>query len=155
MGSARQGRLYRLAKRLSLGRLLRYLALWARYGWRQAQSAFLTRRGRAPGTDAAALAAALAGAEPAAAKRLAVASWFPLDLANAKLHQAVLVSVAAARLDLGVTSEILDCIGRLKTRTISRHASMRWWNRATRRKRSIPPSTSFCSGACLPPRRCR
>jgi hypothetical protein len=26
----------------------------------------------------------------------------------------VLVSVAAARLDLGVTSEILDCIGRLK-----------------------------------------
>jgi hypothetical protein len=37
-----QRRLYRFAKRLSLGRLLRYLDLWARYGWRRRQSALST-----------------------------------------------------------------------------------------------------------------
>ena len=31
MEAAKPSRLYRLAKRLSLGRLLRYVALWARY----------------------------------------------------------------------------------------------------------------------------
>jgi hypothetical protein len=109
-----QGRLYRLAKRLSLGRLLRYGALWARYGLRRAQSALLSGKVRGPETDAAAQAAALAGADVTAAKRMAVASWFPLDLANARLHRALLASIAAARADLGVTPEILDCIESLK-----------------------------------------
>jgi hypothetical protein len=45
---------------------------------------------------------------------MAVASWFPLDLANARLHRALLASIAAARADLGVTPEILDCIESLK-----------------------------------------
>jgi hypothetical protein len=110
-----QGRLYRLAKRLSLGRLLRYGALWARYGLRRAQSALLSGKVRGPETDAAAQAAALAGADMTVAKRMAVASWFPLDLANARLHRALLASIAAARADLGVTPEILDCIESLKT----------------------------------------
>ena len=42
METIRQGRLSRLAKRLSLGRLLRYGALWARYGVRRSQSALLS-----------------------------------------------------------------------------------------------------------------
>ena len=47
METIRQGRLYRLAKRLSLGRLLRYGVLWARYGLRRGQSALLTRKAEA------------------------------------------------------------------------------------------------------------
>jgi hypothetical protein len=35
METVSQSRLYRLAKRLSVGRFLRYLDLWARYGWRR------------------------------------------------------------------------------------------------------------------------
>jgi hypothetical protein len=94
---------------------LRYGALWARYGLRRAQSALLSGKVRGPETDAAAQAAALAGADMTVAKRMAVASWFPLDLANARLHRALLASIAAARADLGVTPEILDCIESLKT----------------------------------------
>ena len=115
METVRQGRLYRLAKRLSLGRLLRYGALWARYGVRRGQSAFFTRQAQAPGARVAAGAAALAGADHADAKCMVVASWFPLDLANARLHRALLASVAQARPDLGVTPEILDCIEGLKS----------------------------------------
>jgi hypothetical protein len=114
METIRQGRLYQLAKRLSLGRLLRYAALWASYGLRRGQSALLSRKAEAPGARAASQAAALARADWAGAKRMTVASWFPLDLANAKLHRALLASVAAARADLGVTPEILDCIESLK-----------------------------------------
>jgi len=108
-----QDRLIRLAKRLSIGRVLRYLDLWARYLWRRGQSAFATRLGRAAGADAEALTAALAKADPRAAKRMAVASWFPLDLTNARLHQAMLASVAEARPDIGITPDILDCVARL------------------------------------------
>ena len=115
METVTQGRLYRLAKRLSLGRLLRYGALWARYGVRRGQSAFFTRQAQAPGARVAAEAAALAGADHADAKCMVVASWFPLDLANARLHRALLASVAQARPDLGVTPEILDCIEGLKS----------------------------------------
>jgi hypothetical protein len=115
METVRQGRLYRLAKRLSLGRLLRYGALWGRYGVRRGQSAFFTRQAQAPGARVAAEAAALAGADHADAKCMVVASWFPLDLANARLHRALLASVAQARPDLGVTPEILDCIEGLKS----------------------------------------
>jgi hypothetical protein len=115
METVRQGRLYRLAKRLSLGRLLRYGALWARYGVRRGQSAFFTRQAQAPGARVAAEAAALAGADHTDAKRMVVASWFPLDLANARLHRALLASVANARSDLGVTPEILDCVEGLKS----------------------------------------
>ena len=110
----RQGRLYRLAKRLSLGRLLRYGALWASYGVRRGQSALLTRKAEAPGARPAAQAAALARADLSDAKRMVVASWFPLDLANARLHRALLASVAGARADLGVTPEILDSVESLK-----------------------------------------
>jgi hypothetical protein len=46
---------------------------------------------------------------------MTVASWFPLDLANARLHRALLTSVAGARADLGLTPEILHCIASLKS----------------------------------------
>ena len=115
METVRQGRLYRLAKRLSLGRLLRYGALWARYGVRRGQSALSTRKSQAPGARVEAEVAALARADQAGAKRMVVASWFPLDLANARLHRALLASVANARPDLGVTPEILDCVEGLKS----------------------------------------
>jgi hypothetical protein len=36
--SVSQDRLYRLGKRLSVGRFLRYLDLWARYGWQSRSS---------------------------------------------------------------------------------------------------------------------
>jgi hypothetical protein len=111
--SSAKDRLFTLAKRLSIGRVLRYVDLWARYGWRRAGSAF---GGRAPaaGKDTEALAATLAGAEFATAK-LAVSSWFPLDLQNARLHAAILESVAEARPELGLTPEIRGCLVRLKT----------------------------------------
>jgi hypothetical protein len=114
METIRQGRLYRLAKRLSLGRLLRYGALWARYGVRRGQSVLLSRKSQAPGARVAAEATVLARTDLGDAKRMVVASWFPLDLANARLHRALLASVAKARLDLGVTPEILDCVEGLK-----------------------------------------
>ena len=63
METVTQGRLYRLAKRLSLGRLLRYSALWARYGVRRGQSALLSRKSQAPGARIAAEAAVLARAD--------------------------------------------------------------------------------------------
>lgn len=115
MGSSIQGRLYRLAKRLSIGRVLRYLDLWARYLWQRSRSALAVRRGAGPGADAESQAALLAHADMATAKRMAVASWFPLDLANARLHRALLASVAEARPDLGIGSDILDCLARLKS----------------------------------------
>src|SRR4029079_1576117 len=37
----------------------------------------------------------------------------PLDLANARLHRALLASVAGARADLGLTPQILDCVASL------------------------------------------
>ena len=115
METIRQGRLYRLAKRLSLGRLLRYGVLWARYGLRRGQSALFTRKAEAPGARADSMAAALAQADWPNAKRAVVASWIPLDLANARLHRALLESIAAARADLGLAPEILDCLEKLKT----------------------------------------
>lgn len=113
MGVSMQDRLIRLAKRLSIGRVLRYLDLWARYLWRRGQSATATRLGGAHAANAEALAAALTKADPRTAKRMAVASWFPLDLTNAGLHRTLLASVAAARPDLGITPDILDCVARL------------------------------------------
>jgi hypothetical protein len=112
--SSAKDRIYTLANRLSIGRVLRYVDLWARYGWRRAERAF---GGRAPaaGKDTEALAATLAGAGIDAAKRLAVSSWFPLDLQNARLHAAILESVAEARPELGLTPEIRGCLVRLKT----------------------------------------
>ena len=90
MGSMVRGRLYRLAKRLSLGRLLRYLDLWARYLWRRSQSRLGSSGRSAPGIGAEAQEAALAKADMATAKRMVVASWFPVDLAKARLHRAML-----------------------------------------------------------------
>ena len=78
-----RGRLCWLAMRLSLGRLLRYLDLWARYLWRRSLSRLGSSGRSAPGIDAEAQEAALAQA-----------SCFPVDLANARLHRAVLVSAA-------------------------------------------------------------
>jgi len=113
MSSSIKGKLHALAKRLSIGRVLRYLDLWARYGWRRAGSA-LRGSGAAAGGDAEALAATLADADIAIAKHLAVGSWFPLDLENARLHAAILKSVAEARPDLGLTPAIRECLSRLK-----------------------------------------
>jgi hypothetical protein len=115
MEEPRQSGLYRLAKRLSLGRLLRYFALWALYLLRRGQSALSTQLRKEPASGIEAQAAALAAADLATAKRMTVASWFPLDLANARLHRALLASVAGARADLGLTPEILDCIASLKS----------------------------------------
>jgi hypothetical protein len=115
MEVARQSGLYRLAKRLSLGRLARYVVLWARYLLRRGQSALSTKLRREPPSGIEAEAAALARADLATAKRMTVGSWFPLDLANARLHRALLASVAGARADLKLTPEILDCIVSLKS----------------------------------------
>jgi hypothetical protein len=115
MEVARQSGLYRLAKRLSLGRLARYFALWARYLLRSGQSALSTKLRREPARGIEAQAAALARADLASAKHMTVASWFPLDLANARLHRALLASVASARADLKLTPEILDCVVNLKS----------------------------------------
>ncbi len=114
MWSLMRGRLYRLARRLSLGRLLRYLDLWARYLWRRSLSRLGGSGRSARGSDTEEQAAALAHADMATAKRMAMASWFPLDLANARLHRALLTSAAEARPDLGITPGILDCLARLK-----------------------------------------
>jgi hypothetical protein len=81
--TAMQERLYGLAKRLNVGRILRYGDLWARYLWRRGLSALDAARSHPAGGDAAAIGAALAAVDVTAAKRMAVASWFPLDLANA------------------------------------------------------------------------
>jgi hypothetical protein len=111
---ASHGRLYRLAKRLSLGRLLRYLALWAHYFSRRGQSAISGRLRKGPATAFESQAAALAKADVVTTKRMAVTSWFPLDLANAGLHRAMLASVAEARADLFVAEDVLDCVCQLK-----------------------------------------
>lgn len=74
METVGQGRLYRLTKRLSIERLLRYLALWTRYVWRRGQGALVTRLRREPATDIAGQAAALGRPDLATAKRMAVAS---------------------------------------------------------------------------------
>ena len=115
MEAAKPSALYRLAKRLSLGRLPRYFALWVRYLLRRGQSALSTKLLREPPSGIEAQAAALAGADLASAKRMTVVSWIPLDLANARLHRALLASVAGARADLGLTPEILDFIVSLKS----------------------------------------
>ncbi len=112
--TAMQERLYRLAKRLNVGRILRYGDLWTRYLWRRGLSALDAARSGPAGGDAAALGAALAAADMTAAKRMAVASWFPLDLGNAGLQRRMLASLIDERPDLGVTPEILDCLSRLK-----------------------------------------
>lgn len=109
-----QGSLYRLAKRLSIGRGLRYLDLWARYLWRRGQSRLDAHRGRLPGADLTAPATAIAEADMTTAKRMTVASWFPLDLANSRLHRALLASIAEARPDLSLSEAKLNCIARLK-----------------------------------------
>jgi hypothetical protein len=112
--TAMQERLYGLAKRLNVGRILRYGDLWARYLWRRGLSALDAARSHPAGGDAAAIGAALAAVDVTAAKRMAVASWFPLDVANVGLQQRMLASLIDARPDLGVTPEILDCLFRLK-----------------------------------------
>jgi len=110
-----QESLYGLAKRLNVGRILRYGDLWARYLWRRGLSAVDAAGIRPAGGDAVALGAALATADMTAAKRMAVASWFPLDRANVGLQsKMMLASLIQARPDLGVTPEIVDCISRLK-----------------------------------------
>jgi hypothetical protein len=82
---------------------------------RRGQSALSTQLRKEPASGIEAQAAALAAADLATAKRMTVASWFPLDLANARLHRALLASVSGARADLGLTPEILDCIASLKS----------------------------------------
>jgi pentatricopeptide repeat protein len=114
METSMQGRLYSLAKRLKIGRILRYGDLWARYLWRRTMSAVTASRGRPETIGAAALGADLAMAGMGGAKRMTVASWLPLDRANVGLQRAMLASLVEARPDLGVTPQILDCLSRLK-----------------------------------------
>ncbi len=111
---AGHGRLFGLAGRLSLGRILRYLALWARYLWRRGLSAVSPAGGRDEGHAQAAEAALVAGAGLGSAYRVAVGSWFPLDLDNARLHQALLAGVAEARPELGLTQAVIDATLRVK-----------------------------------------
>lgn len=116
MGISLPGSLYRLAKRLNVGRILRYGDLWARYLWRRALSRLDAYRGTAAQGDVAAQAAALAEADMATAKRMAVASWFPLDRANVRLHRAMLESVAAGHPDIDISPEALDLPGATEDR---------------------------------------
>lgn len=112
--SAIKTKLIALARRLNVGRVLRYGDLWARYYWRRAESAAAAFSRGAQGTAASAAAAELAKSGPAEANRLAVASWFRLDLANARLHRAILGAVVKVRQDLGLTPAMLECLERLK-----------------------------------------
>jgi len=155
MEAAKPSALYRLAKRLSLGRLPRYFALWVRYLLRRGQSALSTKLLREPPSCIEAQAAALAGADLASAKRMTVVSWIPLDLANARLHRALLASVANARPDLGITPEILDCVEGLKAVGDLTAAVDAMAEQGAPPRPSTPPSTCFSSGACLPPPKCR
>lgn len=112
--SFRQSRLWGLARRLSVARILRYLDLWTRYLWRRALSAMRPAGAAEDGTAASAAAARVAGSNMGSAYGATVSSWFPLDLANARLHRALLASVAEARPELGLTREIIDLALRLK-----------------------------------------
>jgi hypothetical protein len=79
-----QGRLYRLAKRLSIERLLvtsRFGPAMSGGGCKVPWSPLRWE----PATDIAGQAAALGRADLATAERMAVASWFPRDVANARL----------------------------------------------------------------------
>ena len=94
--------------------MLRYGALWARYYWRRIESAAPSHArgedgsGNGDGVDS------ILGAAPEDAKRLAVASWFPLDLTNTSLHLAILSSIADARAELGLRPAVLACLARMK-----------------------------------------
>jgi hypothetical protein len=118
---------------------------------RRGQSALSTKLRKEPATGIDARAAALAAADLATAKRMTVASWFPLDLANAGLHRALLASVAGARADLGLTPEILDCIVSLKSADdLAACVEGMVASTADPRKPSTPRSMSSCSGASQP-----
>ena len=107
-------RLLGLARRLQVGRILRYLDLWARYLWRRASSALRSGPARGDGKTAAE-AALIAGADMGTAYRATVGSWLPLDLANVRLHRALLASAAQARPELGITPAVVDAVVGLKT----------------------------------------
>ncbi len=102
-----QNPLLTLARRLRLGRLLRYLDLWARYLWRRGVSALRPAAATGEG-GAAGDAARLAASGLDEAYRAAVGSWFPLDLANAGLTRRLLAAMAAARPALGLSEETID-----------------------------------------------
>ncbi len=106
-------RVYALLRRLSVGRILRYLDLWGRYLLRRALSAISGRRSQSA-SDGSGVVEALRKADFAAAKRVTVASWFPLDHANVRLHQTLLRDIVTARPDLGIGPDIIDCLMRLK-----------------------------------------
>jgi hypothetical protein len=109
-----QERVYTLLRRLSIGRILRYLDLWGRYVLRRALSAISGRHSH-PGSEAGTLVEALREADFTTAKRLTVGSWFPLDRSNTRLHQVLLRDIATARPDLGLESDTIECLMRLKT----------------------------------------
>ena len=99
METVSQSRLYRLAKRLSLGRFLRYLDLWARYGWRRGQSA-LSARLRRQLTDTASVAAALAEwipLLPPEKPRLYVIRFYAALDSGARLEARGLLTVVAGQ----------------------------------------------------------
>lgn len=106
-----QPRLVALARRLSIGRILRYADLWARYAFRRGASALRATSDGAKGENA--IPAAL-HADFNEGKRLTVASWFPVDDANTRPHQAILTSVSGARAELGLSPDIVERVMRLK-----------------------------------------
>ena len=81
-GLAMRRRLYGLARRLSVGRSLRYLELWVHYLWQLLRSNRATDRG--PRADAELLSAVRVNADMATAKRIAVRSWNSDVLDNAE-----------------------------------------------------------------------
>lgn len=102
-----QNPLLTLARRLKVGRVLRYLDLWARYLWRRGVSALRPAAASSEGS-ARVEAARLAASGTETAYRAAVGSWFPLDLANEGLTRRLLVAMAEARPALGLDGQTID-----------------------------------------------
>jgi len=106
-----QNRIVALARRLSIGRILRYADLWARYAFRRGASAL---RATSDGAKVEKAIPAALQSNFKEGKRLTVASWFPIDDANSRLHQAILASAAGARAELGLPPDIIERVMRLK-----------------------------------------
>lgn len=106
--------LYRLARRLSIGRVLRYAVLWLRYFWCRLRSAPSSGGDQVERVDPARQVAALTDADALSASRIAIDSWFPLDLGNQRLYAAIVASLADARAELGITPEVIGHVLRLK-----------------------------------------
>jgi hypothetical protein len=79
-----QSRLYRVAKLLRIGRVLRYVDLWLRYLLRLSESAIGLHHASPSGADAESQAASLASLDMQSAVRMTIGSWFPIDFTDAR-----------------------------------------------------------------------